>query len=133
MIWQKAFIMERDRYDGSDVAHLIQCRSASLDWPRLLGRFGPHWRILLGHLIHFGFVFPGEQHAVPRWVLDELLGRLQTEVNEPPPDQRVCQGTLLSLMGYLADVNGRGYHDGRLAPFGGLQAEDVRKWTGNFE
>jgi hypothetical protein len=24
MVWQKAFIMERERFDGADVVHLIQ-------------------------------------------------------------------------------------------------------------
>ena len=47
MIWSKAFIMERERYDGNDVAHLLHARAAELDWSRVLRRFGPHWRVLL--------------------------------------------------------------------------------------
>jgi hypothetical protein len=38
-IWSKAFIMERERYDGADVAHLLHARGPSLDWHRLLRRF----------------------------------------------------------------------------------------------
>jgi hypothetical protein len=56
MIWQKAYIMERERFDGADVAHLIRARGKQLDWGRLLERFGPHWRVLLSHQILFGFV-----------------------------------------------------------------------------
>ena len=46
-IWSKAFVMERERYDGADVAHLILAHGERLDWKRLLARFGPHWRVLL--------------------------------------------------------------------------------------
>src|SRR5207302_251148 len=56
MIWQKAYIMERERFDGADVLHLLRARGRRLDWPRLLARFGPHWRVLLSHLVLFGFV-----------------------------------------------------------------------------
>ena len=31
MIWSKAFIMERERYDGNDVIHLLRARAGSLD------------------------------------------------------------------------------------------------------
>src|SRR5262249_50329766 len=51
MIWSKAFIMERERYDGADVAHLLLACGARLDWQRLLARFGRHWRVLLSHLV----------------------------------------------------------------------------------
>src|SRR5262249_8688328 len=54
MIWSKAFVMERERYDGADVAHLIRALGKGLDWRRVLGRFGPHWRVLLSHLTLFG-------------------------------------------------------------------------------
>jgi hypothetical protein len=84
-IWSKAFIMERERYDGADILHLLRARAGRLDWPRLLRRFGPHWRVLLSHLILFGFVYPGERGAVPRWVLDRLLTALRHEGSTPPP------------------------------------------------
>src|SRR4051812_47701965 len=36
MLWMKSFVMERDRFDGPDVAHLILARGADMDWSRLL-------------------------------------------------------------------------------------------------
>src|SRR5262245_16613281 len=51
MIWSKAFIQERERFDGADVLHLLRETGPSLDWPRLLMRFGDYWRVLLSHLI----------------------------------------------------------------------------------
>ncbi|HEY1229620.1 MAG TPA: efflux RND transporter periplasmic adaptor subunit, partial [Ramlibacter sp.] len=36
VLWSKSFVMERERYDGADVIHLLRSRAATLDWPRLL-------------------------------------------------------------------------------------------------
>ena len=38
MIWSKAYIMERERYDGADIAHLLRARGRTIDWKRLLAR-----------------------------------------------------------------------------------------------
>lgn len=126
----KAFIMERERYDGADVAHTIQANAERIDWPRLVDRFGAHWRVLLAHLTLFGFIYPGERHRVPSWVMDELLYRLAAETKRPPSeDLHVCAGTLLSREQYLHDVERLGYIDGRLTSVSTMTPEDVRTWT----
>src|SRR5262249_5466740 len=112
MIWSKAFIMERERYDGADIAHLLLARARDLDWPRLLGRFGEHWRVLLSPLILFGFVSPSERDRVPAAVLRGLTGRLEREMQERPPSGRLCWGPMLSRAQYLVDVQRRGFADG---------------------
>src|SRR6516225_6094453 len=76
MIWTKAFIQERERFDGADVLHLLRENGPALDWPRLLMRFGDYWRILLSHLIMFGFVYPDRRQNIPAWVMEELIRRL---------------------------------------------------------
>jgi hypothetical protein len=129
IIWSKAFIQERERFDGADVAHIIQGCGARLDWPRLLRRFGRNWRVLLSHLVLFGFVYPAERLIVPEWVMRDLLERLQGELAAAPADERLCQGTLLSREQYLVDVEGRGYKDARLGPAGGMSAEQIAHWT----
>jgi hypothetical protein len=126
----KAFIMERERYDGADIAHLIQANAEKLDWDGLVRRFGDNWRVLLAHLTLFGFVYPGERHRIPRGVMHELLGRLAAEVREgPEADLHVCAGTLLSREQYLHDVERLGYVDGRLTPASTMTPEDVQVWT----
>ena len=126
----KAFIMERERYDGADVAHLLQANAEHLDWPGLLERFGAHWRVLLAHLTLFGYIYPGERHRVPRWVMDKLLARLAAETRQAPSqDGHVCAGTLLSREQYLHDVERLGYVDGRLTPASTMTPEDVAVWT----
>ena len=129
MIWSKAFIMERERFDGADVAHLIQSCAARLDWKRLLKRFRPYPRVLLVHLILFGFVFPHERNQIPRWVMDKLIQRLQYELDIEPPAEKVCYGTILSRGQYLFDIGRGGCQDARLLPPGPMSAEDVAYWT----
>lgn len=129
MLWMKAYIMERERYDGSDVAHLLRSSADRVDWPRLLDRFGPHWRVLLSHLILFGFIYPSERNRIPQAVVEELLQRWQAERRATPPAERVCQGTLLSRTQYLVDVEQEEYQDARLCPRGAMGAEEIRAWT----
>lgn len=127
MIVSKSFVMERERFDGADVCHLIEARGPQLDWQRLLARFGEHWRVLLGHLIFFSFVYPQRRDNVPRWVMNMLLDRAKAEMD--PEDVPVCRGTLLSREQYLVDVRERGYADARVQPWGPIPPEDIDRWT----
>lgn len=129
-LMSKAFIMERERYDGADVAHTIQANAERIDWHKLVNRFGSHWRVLLAHLTLFGFIYPGERHRIPDWVMQELAARLVAETRQPPrEDLHVCAGTLLSREQYLHDVERLGYVDGRLTPASTMTPEDVQTWT----
>ena len=129
-IQSKSFVMERERYDGADVAHLLHACAPTLDWTRLLARYGAHWRVLLSHLVLFGYVYPAERSLVPSWVMDLLVARLRDETHAPPPaDATVCRGTLLSREQYLHDVEREGYDDGRAAPHGTLTPQDIAAWT----
>lgn len=127
-IWSKAFVMERERFDGGDIAHLIRGSGREMDWRRLIDRFGPHWRVLLSHLVLFGFIYPSEREIVPAWALEELIGRLRTEIEAPEPPERICQGTLLSRAQYLVDIERWGYVDARTAK-GHMEQADVDLWT----
>lgn len=130
-IWMRSFVMERERYDGADVAHLIRACAPSLDWERLVDRFGPHWRLLLAHLVLFGFIYPTERDRVPPWVLDDLLARLRSADPDDAAmaDERLCRGTLLSRVEYQVDVHRWGYADARVAPRGGMTKDQAREWT----
>jgi hypothetical protein len=128
-IWTKAFIMERERFDGADIAHLFRACALRIDWRRLLLRFEPHWRVLLSHLVLFGFIYPGERTLVPRWLMDELTDRLRAETDAPPLRDAQCAGTLLSREQYLPDITHHGYDDARLGPDSTMNASDVAGWT----
>lgn len=126
-IWSKSFVMERERYDGADVAHLLAARARDLDWSRLVWRFGRYWRVLLSHLVLFGFIYPDLARNVPDAVMGELLERLRVE-RQIVSRERVCLGTLLSREQYLLDLEA-GRRDGRLPPTGRMHPIDVAAWT----
>jgi hypothetical protein len=129
-VWMRSFVMERVRYDGADVAHLVRACGETLDWRRLLTRFGPHWRVLLSHLILFDFIYPAERAKIPRWIMDELGERLARERDDAHRGgERVCRGTLLSRVEYQVDVGVLGYEDARVAPRGRMSPDDARAWT----
>jgi len=128
-IWQKAFILERDRCDVADVAHLIRSCGHRMDWRRLLDRFAERWQVLLAQLVFYRFIFPGHPDQVPDWVLGDLMARL---AQHQGTDTKVCYGTLLSATQYLNDIELEGYEDARLRPRGEMSEEDVALWTANF-
>jgi hypothetical protein len=128
MIWSKSFVMERERSDAADVAHLILRCSERIDWDRLVGRYGGHWRVLLAHLVLFGFVYPSERTRVPARIVRDLWTRLGRELDHDA-SERVCNGTMLSREQYLTDVEEWDYEDPRVAPRGTMSPEDVARWT----
>jgi hypothetical protein len=133
MIWSKGLIMERERFDGADVAHVIQAIGPRLDWRRLIDRYHKHWRALYAHMVLFGYSYPGERDKVPAWAMEELAGRLAKETAERLPEdstvEKVCYGTILSRQQYLLDVTQRGYRDARRQPFGNMTDEEIAEWT----
>jgi hypothetical protein len=128
-IWSKAWVMERERYDGADVAHLLRACAERLDWSRLLRRFDGNWRVLLSHVVLFGFIYPSERHKVPEWVIGELTSRLHAEATDDAKADHLCRGTLLSREQYLIDVEHWHYADARVTPLGNMSREDTDRWT----
>lgn len=125
LLWTKCFVMERERFDGADVSHLLL--SSTIDWKRLLERFDAQWRILYGHLLFFGFIYPRERGRIPPWVMKVLARRAAREA--VAEDVNVCRGTLLSREQYLFDIQELGYADARIAPWGALESAHVDVWT----
>lgn len=128
----KAYIMERERFDGADIAHILRCCAADIDWPHLVRRFGPDWRVLLSHLVLFGYIYPGERTLVPAAVMEELITRLRSEATTVGPE-RLCRGTLLSRQQYLVDVQEWGFRDARLQERVQMSDDDIAQWTDAIE
>jgi hypothetical protein len=112
MIWSKAFVLERERYDGADVNHLLRATGDELDWDRLLFRFERYWEVLLSHLLLYRFAYPGERSKVPDRVMQALLERAAAELGTDHP-QSLCRGNLMSRVQYRHDLTQLGYEDGR--------------------
>ncbi|HEV3410055.1 MAG TPA: nucleotidyltransferase family protein [Chthoniobacterales bacterium] len=129
ILWMKCYIMERERYDGADVAHLLVRCAERIDWQHLLTRFDQDWRVLLSHLVLFGFIYPSERDRIPAKVMENLMRRLERETTAGPSGDRVCRGTLLSRAQYLCDVQEWGFRDARLEAESQMTAADVEHWT----
>jgi len=129
MMWSKAFVQERERFDGADVAHLLLARADHLDWQRLLRRFGQHWPVLLSHLVLFGFIYPSERQRVPGWVMHDLMRRLEVASSAPAFPEHICRGTLLSRQQYLVDVAEWGHRDARALPDNPMTDPEIANWT----
>lgn len=111
LIWSKAFVQERHRYDGSDVAHTILLKHKQINWQKLLFYFEQYWEVLLIHLLGFRFIYPSERDCVPKWLMDELLTRLHKQRQLPLPEKKICRGRLFSRSGYLVDIEKWGFSD----------------------
>jgi hypothetical protein len=113
IIWTGAFVMERDRYDGTDIAHLLKACSDEIEWQRLIEMFGPHWHVLFCHLLLFYYIYPSERVRIPVWIMETLMANLKRELKGNLPLERICWGTLLSKTQYMFDIDRDGYRDGR--------------------
>lgn len=114
LIWIKSFIAARDRFDGGDINHLIEATQGNLDWPHLLRRFGEHWEVLLAQLILYRYVYPSRRDYIPRWVMDDLVTRLNASLSTPWPGDKLCRGRLLDITDtYDIDIQEHAYIDAR--------------------
>lgn len=110
-IWSKVFIQNRDRYDGADIAHTILKQYHDIDWKRLLSYMDQYWEVLLIHTLNFQFIYPTERDIIPRWLFDELMGRLKARSDLPAAQTRICRGRLFSKKDYEIDVAEWGFKD----------------------
>jgi Nucleotidyl transferase of unknown function (DUF2204) len=133
MIWSKGLIMERERFDGADVAHVIRAVGDKLDWRHLIDRYGPFWRALFAHVVLFGFIYPSDRSKIPSWVVGELTQKLQEETLAGGDGERkVCYGTIVSRQQYLKDIEEWGYEDARLA-HELMDEKEIDEWTAGIE
>lgn len=110
-IWSKVFIQDRYRFDGADVNHVILKKHDEIEWKRLLSYMEPYWEVLLAHLINFRFAYPTERECVPKWLMEELIGRLTAQLTLPPARVPVCRGRLFSPRDYVTDITEWGFAD----------------------
>jgi len=129
LILSKAYVAHRERFDGADVVHLLRASKGRLDWHHLLSRFGEHWELLLAYLLLFRFVYPSDRKLVPERVMELMVSRLQEQLRQPAPSERITRGPLLDRYQFIFDIDSLGYHDPReeLAMAQGYSREAVIK------
>ncbi len=110
-IWSKIFVQDHHRYDGADVAHMILKRHTEIRWDQLLSHMELYWEVLLVALLNFRFIYPTERDLVPKWLMDELLGRLKDQQEVKGPGKKVCRGRIFSPRDYAVDVEQWGFSE----------------------
>jgi hypothetical protein len=105
LIFCKTYVLNRERYDGADLNHILLKTGKELDWKRLLNYLDPHWHLLLAQLVQFQFVYPSEFHAIiPKWLFEELMRRAHEQYELPPAYEKVCRGPMIDQTQYEIDV-----------------------------
>jgi hypothetical protein len=87
MLWDKLYIMQRDRCDWPDVMNLLYSAGPDIDWEYLLCRVGDDSALLAGALSIFRWISPGRAEALPPW-LWQRLGLRAAPAAGPEIDKR---------------------------------------------
>lgn len=111
LLWANVLVQDRFKNVMADLMHLILRAHERIDWHRLLSHMEQYWEMLLIVLLYFRFVYPSEREIVPRWLLDELLGRLEHQKNLPTLAKKICRGRLLTRSEYEVDIKEWGFED----------------------
>ena len=110
LIAAKVFVARRERFDGSDVVHLICSCGGQLDWDRLLDLLHGHWGVLFWSLALFAYVYPSQTDLVPDPVWNELIRSFDQSVRHPKKDDPF-RGSLIDPNMFAIDVDERGERD----------------------
>jgi len=77
ILWDKLYIMQRERCDWPDVMNLLYEQGPQLDWEEVLARLDNDTSLLAGALSVFRWLAPGIARRLPQW--------LWKRVDVPPP------------------------------------------------
>jgi hypothetical protein len=83
LLWDKLYIMQRDRCDWPDVLNLLYMVGREIHWEYVIERMGTDTALLAGILAVFAWIAPGHARKLPGW----LWGRLGVT---PPPAAAVA-------------------------------------------
>lgn len=72
MIWDKCYIMQRDRCDWPDVLNLLYAAGPDLQWKMLLDRIGDDLPLIAGALSVFRWIAPGRAAELPEWLWERV-------------------------------------------------------------
>lgn len=103
LIASKLFVTRRERFDGADIVHVIHGTRGRLDWNRVLVIVGEHWQIVLWAMLLFHYIYPAHADYIPRSIWDDLLGRLQKELDHHNPLAHF-RGSLIDEKMFAIDV-----------------------------
>jgi hypothetical protein len=71
-LWDKLYIMQRERCDWPDIMNLLYTQGEFLEWESILKRLGNDVPMLAGALCVFRWLSPGVAAKFPEWLWDRL-------------------------------------------------------------
>jgi hypothetical protein len=72
MLWDKLYIMQRERCDWPDIMNLLYAQGEHLEWESILKRCGNDKPLLAGALCMFRWLSPGPAARLPEWLWHRL-------------------------------------------------------------
>lgn len=72
LLWDKLYILQRDRCDWPDVLNLLYAVGSEVRWDYLVHRIGEDVPLLAGALSVFRWISPGRARRLPAWLWREL-------------------------------------------------------------
>lgn len=87
MIWDKLYVLQRDRCDWPEALKLIYAAGPTLDWEHLLARVGEDLPLLAGALSIFRWLCPGRAGAFPGWLWERLAVPAPPQGNVPDTER----------------------------------------------
>ena len=72
MLWDKLYILQRDRCDWPDVLNLLYSVGPDVHWEYLLQRMGEDRALMAAALTVFRWLAPGRARELPVWIWDRL-------------------------------------------------------------
>jgi hypothetical protein len=110
----KAFIGNRDRFDGADILHIIRALQGEVDWQRLVYLLQGDEEIVLWHLVLFAYVYPMHRDWLPRALMERAFESVRT--SPALLDARSFRGAVLDPASFTVDVAEWGYRDAGAHP-----------------
>lgn len=112
LIISKIYVARRDRFDGADIAHLIQGSKGQLDWNWIARCLGKDQELLLWHFVLFQYVYPGHVHYLPASLMDRIYESMARSRSNPPGEKNF-RGMLVDPVSFEVDCLTWGYEDVR--------------------
>jgi hypothetical protein len=72
MLWDKLYILQRDRCDWPDVLNLLYAAGREIRWEYVVRRMGADAALLAGVLAVFAWIAPGRARELPPWLWHRL-------------------------------------------------------------
>jgi Nucleotidyl transferase of unknown function (DUF2204) len=110
LISSKLFVLRRERFDGSDIAHIIYRTKGQLEWQRIFELAGEHWELVLWALMLFRYIYPAHTNYVPAPLWQDLLSRYMRVVQHPDRTARF-RGGLVDENIFSIDIKDWGLPD----------------------